>query len=352
VQKCELVLLAVVVFVLITATTHAATIRVPDHQPNIQAGVDAAVSEGDTVLVAPGTYSGDGNRDIDFAGVNIVLTSESGAAATIIDCGGLSRALAVFSGEDSTCVVRGFTIENGDGGSGGGIYVTQSAPIIENCVIRNCSASNGGGIWYGYSPASMQGIIRNCVVYGNTARFRGGGIMCSHGYSPDYVPPIVRNCIVYNNLESTDSPYGGGGIYCSYSDATVVGCTVVGNSGEPGRGAIYGYGCTPIVRRTVSAFNVTGPGVGGVDADHCIIFGNVGDVPADGTRENLDANPLFCDIGSWDLTVCDDSPCIATDPENPWGEHIGALGAGCPSCDTVVEETTWGSIKALYTRPE
>ena len=342
------VLVAGVLSGIVSVPGHATTISVPSTlYPTIQDGVNAAV-EGDTVLVAPGTYTGVGNRSVAFTGVNIVLMSDAGAAVTIIDCEGLDRGFSVFSGEDSTSVIRGFTVENGGGGSlGGGIYVTHSAAIVEDCIIRNCTASNGGGIWYGYSPT--RGIIRNCVVYGNTSNYRGGGILCTHGYSPDYVPVIVRNCVVYDNEESVGNVYGGGGIFCSYCDATIVGCTVAGNTGEPGRGAIHGSSCTPIVRRTVSAFNLSGPGIQNVDADHCIIYGNVGDSPRlDGDRENLALSPLFCDFGSWDLTLCDDSPCLSGDSENPWGEHIGALGAGCPSCDTVVEDSTWGAIKALY----
>ena len=52
--------------------------------PTIQAGIDAA-SNGDTVLVAPGTYV----ENIYFKGKAITVTSSGGAAATIIDGGGV-----------------------------------------------------------------------------------------------------------------------------------------------------------------------------------------------------------------------------------------------------------------------
>ena len=83
-MKC-LILLCACAFCAIRI--NATTIHVPADQPTIQAGIDAA-ADGDTVLVADGTYTGDGNRDIDFGGKSIVLKSENGPVLTVIDCEG------------------------------------------------------------------------------------------------------------------------------------------------------------------------------------------------------------------------------------------------------------------------
>ncbi|MGA1870193.1 MAG: hypothetical protein ACMUJM_16775 [bacterium] len=56
---------------------------------SIQAAINEA-SNGDTILVAEGTYTGKGNRDIDFGGKAIILRSISGPEHTIIDCQGTS----------------------------------------------------------------------------------------------------------------------------------------------------------------------------------------------------------------------------------------------------------------------
>ncbi len=67
---------------LLPAAARAATLNVPAQYPTIQAGVNAAAN-GDTVLVADGTYTGSGNRDIDFLGKNISVTSQHGAASPL-----------------------------------------------------------------------------------------------------------------------------------------------------------------------------------------------------------------------------------------------------------------------------
>jgi len=55
----------------------AATIMIPNDQPTIQAGIDASVN-GDTVLLADGTYTGIGNYNIDFNGKSITVKSSGG----------------------------------------------------------------------------------------------------------------------------------------------------------------------------------------------------------------------------------------------------------------------------------
>ena len=58
----------------------ASVINVPAVQPTIQTAINVA-SSGDTVLVAPGTYT----ENINFLGKAITVKSAKGSSVTIID---------------------------------------------------------------------------------------------------------------------------------------------------------------------------------------------------------------------------------------------------------------------------
>ena len=85
----------------------------------IQDGIDAAGwREIDTVLVADGIYTGDGNRNLDFGGKTINVKSENDPENCIIDCENIPSAVGFRfqSGEGESAVVDGFTIQNGTQG--------------------------------------------------------------------------------------------------------------------------------------------------------------------------------------------------------------------------------------------
>jgi hypothetical protein len=189
-------------FILLNKILFATVINVPGQFANIQAAINSSTN-GDTVLVADGIYSGAGNYNIDFGGKRILVTSQNGAANTIIDCMNSGRGIYFQSNEDTTAVVDGFTIKNGTAPTdyGGAISCFWSSPLIKNCVLEYNNAERGGAI----ALRNCSAIIRDCVLRHNSATWSGG-------IHFEYADATVMNTIINNNSAST---FGGLGILWS-----------------------------------------------------------------------------------------------------------------------------------------
>jgi len=220
------------------------TVYVPVDFSTIQDAIDYTL-EGGTVIVSKGTYTGPGNRDIDFKGKAITVrcvdpNDPNIVASTIIDCNGTEtephRGFYFHSEEDKNSILDGFTITNGYG---------PEEDIYDNGYLF----SVGGAIFcYDSTPTIM-----NCNITGNTASESGGGIYCKLTLPPLPPPPIpppvqdcnatgptIANCKITGN---TASGYGGG-IYYENSGPIILNCTITGNTAEFG-GGIFSMGELP-----------------------------------------------------------------------------------------------------------
>jgi len=109
----------------------------PYEYGTIQDAIDAAI-EGDTVLVANGTYTGEGNTDLDFLGKGITVRSENSPVFTTVDCGGSGRAFFFRRAETLRSIVQGFTFKNCDNG----IFIEPAHKLkIDQNKLQNCRSN-------------------------------------------------------------------------------------------------------------------------------------------------------------------------------------------------------------------
>ncbi len=323
--------------------------------PTIQAAIDMAISQ-DTVLVGQGVFLGDGNRDLDFGGKQLLLVSEAGPNFTSIDCGGNpgDPHIGIFfhNGEDSSAVVEGFRIYGAYGDSAA-VYVTNASPTIRNCIITN---NECGGIYCGVPwPATFRASIRDCQITDN----RGHGFRMWGAYAWITGSEISFNdsngvMVQWSGLLEMDSCLvrGNGGtglwMYTPVDPFTVSNNTFVGNGrgmfwdwNLPKDGAVEKQPQSLYLFSNIFAFNEgAGAELYFLSSDSVALcndaYGNPGGDwvgasfgPGDGYG-NLSADPLFCDTLAGDFRISPTSPCAPAN--NDCNALMGAFMTGCGSC--------------------
>jgi predicted outer membrane repeat protein len=206
----------------------AATHRVPSEYPTIQAGIDAC-SDGDTVLVAAGTYTGPGNIELDIDGRTCTLLSESGYPTTAIDCLGSGEAFSMYADGSSNVVIAGFTIKDARDMSdaGGAIRARDDKLTVRDCYFIGNASSAGGAIYFSHGELRVEA----CRFEGNHADWDGGAIVATVGAHLE----AVQCEFIGNQAGAT-----GGAIYANGADSvTLQDCLVQGNfAGAVGAGGM------------------------------------------------------------------------------------------------------------------
>jgi predicted outer membrane repeat protein len=378
--------------------------------PTIQAAVDACV-DGDVVELTDGTFTGDGNRDIDFQGKAITVRSQSGVPQLcIIDCQGSEadprRAFYFHSDEGPDAVVEGITITGGHTSGwewpyscGAGILCWDTSPTIRSCVFTGNSTGHygsGGGLWCNGS----QSLITECTFDGNHAAGHGGALQSS------YSDIHVHSCIFIGNtcewdggavwimeasllledcLFQANAGTEGGAIKCyfrsstsletvtlfqnvatesggaicigEYCDASLRECTLAANSSDASGGSLScAEGGIALVSNTIICGSPQGAsvdcGVGSLTLTCCDIHGNQGGDWVDCIEDQLGSEGNI----RLDPLFCDPEngdltleECSPCAPFSPPNPECDLIGAWPVGCGgTPVTETTWGGVKALF----
>lgn len=239
----------------------------------IQAAIDAA-SPGDVVVLADGTFTGNGNVDLDFRGKSITVRSEGRhAESCAIDAGhggSVPHRIFVFqNGETPDASVEGITLRGGtasgdvglEGAGGAVLCKDESHPTFRNCVFReNAASSDGGAVSCRDSSPKFYG----CRFEENVAPFGGAVFVerpCLLTGSPMEVPPVLLEGCTFSGNQATQ----GGGVYARGIHTHLIVRDVVfsGNIADQGGGAKL-HGATAVLERCRLLQNWAGQEGGGL----------------------------------------------------------------------------------------
>ncbi|MCP4582767.1 MAG: right-handed parallel beta-helix repeat-containing protein [candidate division Zixibacteria bacterium] len=329
----------------------ATTIHVPGDSVRMQSAINGA-SDGDTVLVAPGTY----REHIDFIGKAIVVISEEGPEVTILEKQFDRRPIVTFANhEDSSSYINGFKIQLS---TNTGIFCNlSSATIINNIIESNIGSSYGAGLEAVNSPEPL--VIKNNIFHSNYG-LDGHGYKCGGMYLQGVVEATIESNIFYDNTGYDGSAFaiygglfnirynliynntgtGAGAIYIKETspNSRIENNTIVSNSAGGLSGGIFLDFCNNglFIRNNIIVQNdfhgVYGRDSGNISYIYNCSYNNddgdtYGFAPGQG---NIYVDPLFLDPDNNDYSLQWNSPCIDSgDPSSPLDPDgtIADLGA-------------------------
>jgi hypothetical protein len=237
--------------------TAANVLNVPGTYATVQAAINAS-SNGDTVVVAPGTYF----ENIDFKGKLITVQSAQGPSVTTIDGSNLAPVVNFSTNETTAAVIQGFTLQHGNatgvfGYEGAGVHINGASPTVAgNVITANTSCADGTGI----SIAFASPTIRDNTITGNSKQAgcsgqNGGGI---------YVRGAASAQIIHNSITNNTSDFGGGISLFAAGAPNLLNNTISGNSANYGGGGVYivNQSTATIVQNVITGNTSTGSGGG------------------------------------------------------------------------------------------
>jgi len=325
-------------------------VHVPDDFPTIQAAINAA-SEGDTVLVQPGTYV----ENINFNGKNILVGSqfiidsnEAYINQTVID--GNANGLPVVSfnsGETREAILKGLTIQNGftdsnELGAGIDIRLNNSGPslLYLNIMDNNSQSGRGGGIAMFFAGSVL---IQNCWIHHNIVSEAGGGIstfssdtlivsnsQITFNYAEgagagiakfDNTPLLMDHTIISMNIGVIGEPRAAVHLAGPNLSGQITNCTIVNNFTSYGIWQASGESVLQnciIWNHMIGSLRASG---GSIQIDYSLIEGGLEEVFEEipnilyWGEDNLNIDPMFTYLNDYEYTLQIGSPCI--DSGNP-----------------------------------
>lgn len=343
-----------------TAPLHAATIIVQQDGGGDFTTIGEALSAaagGDVILVDGGTY----NESLSVT-KSISIKAMEGRALVILD-GGNSDRIMLVEGQIYVSL-QSLTFTNGFAPDAAALMIWNQADVtVEDCrfISNHATGSNAVHVRHPGTSASFQrcswvnntaGLhsaalslgpsghlaVEDCQFIDNSSNGVAGAVNCNSGSA------IFRRNLFLRN----DGAEAGALTVQGSALAEIEKNTFIGNSG--GYYAVRINSLSSFHRNIVAA---TPGGYGlstGTQENHfCNIYfeNDLGPVAGSPLGENeFDLDPLFCDSGQEDFSLCADSPALLA--SNGCG-NMGAFGVGCDECGAVATTgMEWGRLKSIY----
>lgn len=218
--------------VVVNVTTNR---RVPSQYSSIQAAV-AAATDGDTIELETGTYSGPQNRSILL--VDKILTfagTGSTPSQTVIDGENVGRLFEVHTNNRARSVrFENLTIFRGSANQGAGVRVDRGAAAFHNCMLDanqvplpGSSTTNGSAVYVFRGSLTLE----NSTVSNNAAASNGAIYLRDSGF-------LIANCEFRGNLAQGN----GAALALDRASGSLTTCTFLSNASVNSGGALFDQG--------------------------------------------------------------------------------------------------------------
>jgi hypothetical protein len=322
----------------------AVTWHVPSECPTIHAGLDSAFY-GDTVLVAPGIYLKTDEPETTIRpGPGVLLVSESGPEATIIEFCNCSTGIVLSDCEGAR--VSGFTVRFGSGPdclhpptTTKGFHCYHCTDVIvEECITQGVDYAI---LVEGSSSEWWKPVIRNNIILGT-----GLGIACHDVLEPGR--PLIEG--------NTISGCSRGGEF--YSSSPIIDANRITDCGQ--WGLYFSGNCTGNCTRNTLAYNSGGVyiyadpplGAPGFNGSWEPLLANdfYGNTGYDIFYEHTEGTGGVMAIYNYWGSRCPDfaSKFYGEITYSPWVDSTHTELIYTADCPGATESTTWGAIKAMF----
>ncbi len=365
--------------------------------PTVQAAVDAAASSGvcSAVWLQPGTYAERIDLDEDLEMVGVL-----GAAATVLDAGGLGRAITIA--DDRTVQITGITVRGGQAQNGGGLLADGAALSLLDVVFDDnaCDAgSNGGALRCVDCALTVSGATfsDNTCGFGGASAGNNGGAMSLVGGTVSVVESVfvgntagdggavflttdgANHAFVHNTFQNNDADDsqggfgemdGGGAMFVNGDRVYVIGNLFLGNtSAYGGASAVHvnSPGGSTVIANNVMVLNSSSDGTVYFEytwgSNPALVYGNIVSqnfgaaiYSEDSWPPQVQYNDLWSNTGgSFDTdafitpsvppnNLSADPLFVALSNDGDVGNDDYALGVGSPCIDAGHPGADWNDV--------